>query len=273
MFLKRVLTVIFLLPAVIYVVFQNNNNIFILSLIFVFLIAANEYSKLISLNNRALKTLYIATLLLLFIVLNKYSILYMPLWILSILFLSVLWWLLNIYLISSFPKNSEYWQDNLAVRLISGFLVFIPMLLSLAAIHRISNEALMLLLSLVWAADCGGYFFGKVFGKNKLCPNVSPGKTIEGLLGGVFLSLVIANLYLFFFFESSSINEYLYFNIISIVVVAASTIGDLLESAYKRLANVKDSGALLPGHGGVFDRIDSLTASAPFFFLLYVGIT
>jgi len=273
MFLKRALTVIFLLPAVIYLVFQDNNNIFVFSLIFIFLLAVNEYSNLISLNNKLVKTIYIFSLLLLFIFLNKQSTLYMPLWILSIIFLSALWWLLNIYLISSFPKNSKYWHNNLAVRLISGFLVFIPMLLSLAAIHRINSGALMLLLSLVWAADCGGYFFGKAFGKNKLCPNVSPGKTVEGLLGGVFLSLIVMNLYLFFILESSSVNDYLNFNVLSIVVVATSTIGDLLESAYKRLANVKDSGTLLPGHGGIFDRIDSLTASAPFFFLLYVVAT
>jgi len=273
MLLKRALTTVFLLPAVIYLVFQDNNNIFVFSLIFVFFLAAHEYTKLISLNNKLIKTIYIFSLLLLFIFLNKQSILYMPFWILFILFLSVLWWLLNIYFISSFPKNSKYWQNNLTVRLISGFFVFIPMVLSLAAIHRINNEALMLLLSLVWAADCGGYFFGKAFGKNQLCPNVSPGKTVEGLLGGAFLSMIVINFYLFFILESSSVRDYLYFNVISIVVVTTSAIGDLLESSYKRLANVKDSGTLLPGHGGVFDRIDSLTASAPFFFLLYVFIT
>ena len=127
MFLKRALTVVFLLPAVIYLVFQDNNNIFVFSLIFVFFLAAHEYTKLISLNNKLIKAIYIFSLLLLFIFLNKQSILYMPFWILFILFLSVLWWLLNIYLISSFPKNSKYWQNNLAVRLISGFFVFIPM--------------------------------------------------------------------------------------------------------------------------------------------------
>jgi phosphatidate cytidylyltransferase len=273
MLFKRALTVIFLLPAVIFVVIQKNNDIFVFSLMVVLLLAIHEYCNLASLKNGLIKTAYIFTLLITFYFLNNQSIHFMPSWILAILVLATLWWLSTIYLILSFPKNSAYWHDNVAFRLIIGFLVFMPMLVSLSAIHRINSNALMLLLSLVWAADCGGYFFGKAFGKNKLCPNVSPGKTIEGVLGGVFLSSVIVNFYLFFVTEGFTIKDYFYFNVLSIIVVAASVAGDLLESAFKRLANAKDSGNLLPGHGGVFDRIDSLTAAAPFFFLFYIFIT
>jgi phosphatidate cytidylyltransferase len=260
MLFKRVLTVLFLLPAVIYIVFQKNNDIFVFSLMFVLIFAIQEYCNLASLKGGLIKIIYTFSLLLIFYFLNKQTIHFMPYWILSILFLSSFWWLLNIYLISSFPKHSEYWHKNLALRLLIGFLVFIPMMLSLTAIHRIDSKALMLLLSLVWAADCGGYFFGKALGKNKLCPNVSPGKTVEGALGGVFLSLVVVGLYLFFISKGSSATDYFYFSALSI-------------SVFKRLANVKDSGALLPGHGGLLDRIDSLTAAAPFFFLFYVFIT
>jgi len=273
MLLKRALTVIFLLPAVIFIVVQKNNDIFVFSLMLVLLLAIHEYCNLASLKNGLIKTAYIFILLLTFYFLNKLSIHFMPSWILTILVLTTLWWLSNIYLILSFPKNSEYWHDSLALRLIVGVFVFMPMLVSLSAIHRINSDALILLFSLVWAADCGGYFFGRAFGKNKLCPNVSPGKTIEGVLGGLFLSSVVVNFYLFFVAEGFTIKDYFYFNVLSIIVVAASVTGDLLESIFKRLANTKDSGTLLPGHGGVFDRIDSLTAAAPFFFLFYVLIT
>jgi len=273
MLFKRALTAIFLLPAVIFIVLQKNNDIFVFSLMFVLVLAIQEYCNLILLKNVLIKITYALTLLLAFYFLNKQSIYFMPSWVLTILVLSSLWWLLNIYLIVSFPKHSEYWHKKLALRLIIGFFVFIPMLISLAAIHRINSGALILLLSLVWATDCGGYFFGRAFGKNKLCPNVSPGKTIEGVLGGVFLSLVVVNFYLFFITESPTIKDYFYFNTLSIIIVVASVVGDLLESIFKRLVNAKDSGNLLPGHGGVFDRIDSLTAAAPCFFLLYVFIT
>ena len=147
------------------------------------------------------------------------------------------------------------------------------MLVSLAAIHRIDNNALLLLFLIVWASDSGAYFFGRTFGNYKLCQNVSPAKTTEGAIGGVLLSLLAVNLYLYFVYHPASISQYYYFSILSIAVSFASIAGDLFESAIKRTANVKDSGYLLPGHGGIFDRIDSLTAAAPFFFLIFIVIT
>ena len=126
----------------------------------------------------------------------------------------------------------------------------------------------MFLFIIVWSADIGAYFVGKSIGKNKLMPNVSPGKTFEGFLGGVacagFLTAVSG--YLIGFTNSQMISALVVAAIISVV----SVLGDLSESMLKREAGIKDSGSILPGHGGILDRIDSLTATAPIFALCFI---
>ncbi|MGO1794033.1 MAG: phosphatidate cytidylyltransferase, partial [Oceanisphaera sp.] len=111
--------------------------------------------------------------------------------------------------------------------------------------------------------DTGAYFAGKAFGKRKLCPNVSPGKTLEGMLGGVVAATVLAVI------VTQSVNlapgHSQVLLIASVVAVLASVLGDLTESMFKREAGLKDSGNILPGHGGIMDRIDSLTAALPVF--------
>ena len=134
------------------------------------------------------------------------------------------------------------------------------------------NYLVLLLFALIWAADVGAYFAGKAIGKIKLSPNVSPKKTVEGLVGGVILSLIVASTYVFISLGNPSISDYLTYGVLSIIISLASVIGDLFESVLKRLANVKDSGRLLPGHGGILDRIDSLTCAAPIFFLFFTYI-
>ncbi len=126
-----------------------------------------------------------------------------------------------------------------------------------------------MLLALIWSADSGAYFVGRTIGKNKLLPNVSPGKTTEGVAGGALFSLAVMFAYVSFGFENATFVQYFFYGVLSLIVTLASILGDLFESVYKRIAGVKDSGILLPGHGGLFDRIDSLTASAPIFFLTY----
>jgi phosphatidate cytidylyltransferase len=122
---------------------------------------------------------------------------------------------------------------------------------------------LMYLFALVWVADSGAYFAGKAFGKHKLIPDVSPNKTIEGLLGGLLLTtcVIVSVAY----YRNLADNNLISFILLSMLVVLASVLGDLFESLLKRKANIKDSGTLLPGHGGVLDRIDSLLAAAPIF--------
>jgi phosphatidate cytidylyltransferase len=118
-------------------------------------------------------------------------------------------------------------------------------------------------------ADIGAYFAGNAFGKNKLCPNVSPGKTVEGALGGIILSLVVGALYVLITIDNPTLENYFNFAVLSLIVSLVSILGDLFESILKRIADVKDSGKILPGHGGLLDRIDSLTCAAPIFFLLF----
>lgn len=115
----------------------------------------------------------------------------------------------------------------------------------------------------VWAADIGAYFVGRRFGKTKLAPTVSPGKTVEGLLGGVAFALLLYVPILLIYFSTMAALMLLLTVIITVLI---SVVGDLFESKMKRYVNLKDSSQILPGHGGVLDRIDSLLSGAPFFF-------
>jgi len=125
------------------------------------------------------------------------------------------------------------------------------------------GELLLYLFSLVWIADIGAYFSGRKFGKHKLAPSISPGKTWEGVIGGLLANLVwIVGVYQL---SSGWDLGFAQFLIISLATSLISVVGDLFESILKREAGVKDSGKLLPGHGGVMDRIDSVIAAAPVF--------
>lgn len=116
---------------------------------------------------------------------------------------------------------------------------------------------------LVWINDSFAYLVGKNFGKQKLFPSVSPKKTVEGFLGGLFFSC-IASYFIFAYTNTLSFTNWL---IIAIIMSTFGTIGDLIESKFKRQADVKDSGAIMPGHGGLLDRLDSIIFAAPFVYL------
>ena len=173
-------------------------------------------------------------------------------------------WLIALRMVTGFPDSSRYWSKGI-VLLPMGLLLLIPAWSGLVDLHQASPWWLMYLFLLVWGADTGAYFAGRALGKNKLAPAVSPGKTIEGMIGGLLLTMIIMTAV--GFYRELTPLRFAAFAGLSLLTVLASVLGDLLESMVKRQAGVKDSGNIFPGHGGALDRIDSLTAAAPVFAL------
>jgi phosphatidate cytidylyltransferase len=147
-----------------------------------------------------------------------------------------------------------------------GWMLVIPLIISLNYLIQLSPWAVLLVLTTIWLADSGAYFFGKQFGKRKLAPLISPGKTWEGFIGALFI-VSFFSITLTYFGFVNSYASILFFNLILLLSVE----GDLFESYIKRIAKVKDSGDLIPGHGGVLDRIDSLCSSLPLATLILIS--
>lgn len=147
----------------------------------------------------------------------------------------------------------------------SGYLVIVTGWSAIVVLHMQLPALLLFFFLLVWLADSAAYFTGKRFGRTKLAEELSPGKTREGLWGAVFATLLLSLLGVWWF--ELGLGSAIYFLILCLLSVLISVVGDLFESLLKRNAGVKDSGFLLPGHGGVLDRIDSILAAAPGFVL------
>ncbi len=173
------------------------------------------------------------------------------------LLLGVAPWLVAMLWVFMFPTPIPR-----AVAWICGALVLIPAYVAIISLYSLHPAMLLFVLIIVWAADVGAYFAGKSFGRVKLAANISPGKTWEGVLGGLLLAAVlvlVSSRWL-----ETDLAVLLPF---CLGVAVISIIGDLTVSMFKRDAGVKDSGRFFPGHGGVLDRIDSVTAAAPLFAL------
>ena len=174
---------------------------------------------------------------------------------------SILTWLFSVYWVKSFPEYDGWYNPALKV---IGLVLISAAVTAIFVVWKSSPWWLMYLFLLVWGADSGAYFVGRKLGKRKLAPHVSPNKSIEGLAGGIFtvaiVIIAVQSIYL-----NLTFTQHILFLILSIVTVFSSVLGDLFESMIKRRAGIKDSGRILPGHGGVLDRIDSLLAAAPIF--------
>jgi phosphatidate cytidylyltransferase len=178
------------------------------------------------------------------------------------------WWCLAALWLRHYDFASDHDTHARIFKLAAATLSVIPAWCALALIHASQpngNRWLLLALATVWAADSGAYFAGRKFGRIKLSPRISPNKTVEGLIGGVFagmaLALVAAP------FAGASMKQLPYVAIVAIWTILFSVVGDLFESLLKRHVGVKDSSKLIPGHGGVLDRIDSILAALPVFAL------
>ena len=187
--------------------------------------------------------------------------------------LGVAWWLLAMLWLLHFDFASDHDTHARVFKLGAGTLAVVPAWCAMGVIHATGpngHQWLLLALFLVWAADTGAYFAGrtfggKLFGGRKLAPRISPNKTIEGLLGGVVLAVAVAVIGAKLIGTDNG--ALLGVIAVAIVTVLFSVVGDLFESLLKRHINVKDSSNLIPGHGGVLDRVDSVLAALPVFAL------
>ncbi len=171
--------------------------------------------------------------------------------------IALAWWVLAFIWTFFFPTPIAK-----TVRWLCGILVIVPAYVAIDWLYQISPWTLLFMLLIVWLADIGAYFAGKTFGRVKLAPHISPGKTWEGAIGGLVAVMVLIGIEsLWLDFPVSSIIP------LAIAVAVISVIGDLTVSMFKRTAGVKDSGTLFPGHGGMLDRADAIMAAAPVFAL------
>ena len=187
--------------------------------------------------------------------------------------IGVIWWLLAMIWMKHYRFASDHDSHARVFKLAAGTLAVVPAWCALVVIHAdvpSGHGWLLLALFLVWSADTGAYFAGrkfggKLFGGRKLAPRISPNKTIEGLCGGLLLALVVAMIGAPL--AGATVDQLPAVALVALATVGVSVIGDLFESMLKRHINVKDSGNLIPGHGGVLDRVDSVLAALPVFAL------
>ena len=277
---QRIITALVLAPVSIAAIFFLPLKFFMLFAAGIYLLASREWGGFVS-NKPSTAILYIFGLILgitlmLMPINNIWDATGAHLYISAGLSVAALWWCLALLLVVKYPASANLWRASKIIKGLFGLLTLVPFFWALVVLRSVNiyhdfyfgGELVLYVFLLVWAADTGAYFAGKRFGKRKLAPRVSPGKTVEGFIGGALCSLVVVSFASVYFAISS--DKLVLFFVASIITTFVSALGDLTESIFKREANLKDSGNLLPGHGGVLDRIDSLTAALPVFALMYI---
>ncbi|OEC37349.1 phosphatidate cytidylyltransferase [Pseudomonas cuatrocienegasensis] len=259
---QRVITALVLLPIALGGFFWLHGAAFALFIGAVVTLGGWEWARLAGFAGATQRLTYAGAVAVLLLLLY-----FMPVLAPGVLLLALFWWLAATWLVTGYPDSSRYWGGGIG-KLVIGLLILLPAWQGLVLLKQwpLANGLILAVMVLVWAADIGAYFSGKTFGKRKLAPRVSPGKSWEGLIGGMITSLLITfgvGLY-----RDWSASELLWGVLGAAVVVAFSVVGDLTESMFKRQSGIKDSSNLLPGHGGILDRIDSLTAAVPVFAVL-----
>ncbi len=282
MFWQRVITALLLLPAVIYLVFALPLPLFAGAVAVILLIGGWEWSQLAMAKNTSVRVAFVMLLALTQLIiwylsppLEFWPSLSWPIYSgeipITILFVSVVFWFITPVLLYFYPEKIAWWRGSAFVRFALGILLLTALWIALISLRKTAYDSMpmkgswliLFVLLLVWAADTGAYAVGKLFGKHKLAPAVSPGKTWQGFFGGLGLAIVVA-LVASHWLDIQS-RDTTWFLVCCVLTVIASVLGDLLESLTKREAGMKDSGTIFPGHGGMLDRIDSLIAAAPLF--------
>ncbi|MBZ9558129.1 MULTISPECIES: phosphatidate cytidylyltransferase [unclassified Modicisalibacter] len=258
---QRIITAVILAPLVLAGLFGLSGGAFAVFTAAVILLAGWEWTNLAGVAGIAGRLGYVALLALLMLA-GWYSDAVNAAW---PLWVACAGWLVSIYWVAGYPDRGRQWR-SVTARLAIGLWVLLPCWAGFVQLRDSGAQWLLYVLLLVWLADIGAYFAGRRFGRRKLAPRVSPGKSWEGVYGGMAVTALLALGYALGF--SLSPGDGLWLVVTTVGVTLVSVLGDLLESMFKRWRGIKDSGRLLPGHGGILDRIDSLTAAVPLFALL-----
>ncbi|WP_284451851.1 phosphatidate cytidylyltransferase [Methylophaga thalassica] len=265
---QRLITAAILIPLVVWAVFASSLTTFTTLIVAVALLAAWEWHQMIGIQSPRMRVMLAVDLIIvLYLAITQLN----PYFIISI---GILIWLIALVVILGFSNKSLAERLSLVFKnkvfgAISSILiltVFVVSSITLKAFSEVGAFLFFFVMVTVWLADTGGYFAGKRYGKHALAPAVSPNKTWEGVAGGVLFASIWA--IGFYWVKTPTTITLFEWLLLAVVTVAVSIVGDLFESLYKRAFSVKDSGSLLPGHGGILDRIDSLIAAVPVFTFL-----
>jgi phosphatidate cytidylyltransferase len=261
---QRVMTALMLAVPMLAILFWLPKMLTVLVFAALTLLGAWEWTSFLRLQQRASRYAYVTLIAL--VMWSMWHFITTLGQLQALLWATVAWWSVALVWLVFMPQR----QSRL-LAFVGGLLVLAPAWLCLSQLQRQDSGAqwVLFLLVLVVAMDVGGYFVGGRFGKRKLAPMVSPGKSWEGLWGGLALSLLVALVGAIGFAVPATS-----FMLLCLVTAVTSVVGDLTESLFKRHAGLKDSGNVLPGHGGILDRMDSITAAAPVFLggLIYLGV-
>lgn len=268
MFWQRLITILVLLPPVIAAIFYMPTEGLGFVVAAVWALGAWEWTAFMQKESSAAKAAYVLLILLACIAVAHFGDQVR----LPILIATAAWWLLALRWVLTYPQGFDPitpgWRGRTPW---VGLFVLVPSALVLVDIHggQQGPERILFLFFLVWGADVGGYVGGRLFGKTKLAPKVSPGKTWEGVAGGVLFSAAVAAVGAWYFELGAALWKFV---ILAMAVVAMSIVGDLTQSMFKRAVAIKDSGNIFPGHGGILDRLDSTMAAAPLWWLGMIAL-
>ncbi|WP_323842755.1 phosphatidate cytidylyltransferase [Moraxella sp. Pampa] len=253
---QRIKTAIVLVLVVGFALFASSAPIFIIPLLLVgVLMASYEWTKFLPKQGNPL--IFVAATC----ALTAVSIFLPQTWVFWWA-MSLLIWVMAMIWVKQYPSKEKWYGHRL---IYMGCVILTAAITAMYGLWQMSPWWLMYVFLLVWCADSGAYFVGRQVGKTKLAPNVSPNKSVEGLCGGLVTAGVVAGIVGYYLQLSGA--ALFWFLALSALTVGASVLGDLFESMLKRRAGMKDSGNVLPGHGGVLDRIDSLLSATPVFAL------
>lgn len=256
MFKQRLLTTLVLVPLVLAIIYYA--PVWVLAGILLLLVGmcSWEWAQLIPLERLTYKLIYVLSIQ----VLIWMAAMTLGTW----LIVGLICWLLILGAVLTYPNSQSWWGYPVVVAGLG--LLLLPIFANvMIGFYQSPNgqDLIVYVLSLVWAADIGAYLAGKQWGRHKLIPEVSPGKTIEGSLGGIILALSVGAMGYYVFQPDSIV---VWFSL-AFLTTLISILGDLLISLLKRRSHLKDSGHILPGHGGMLDRLDSSIAALPLFYM------